>query len=74
MNVITFNPDGTAHCLWTETIDLSAIGSLQVTRASTIEFNNYSKQWEVRNTKNELLYSHPSRKACLDWENQYFNR
>jgi hypothetical protein len=37
---INFNPDGTAHCLWTDTISLHELGRLQITRASTIEFND----------------------------------
>lgn len=72
--VLTFAVTGTGHCLYTEAIDLSSLGTLEISRASGIEFNNQTQQWQVRGIDGVLLFSHPSRQACLDWENQYFNR
>lgn len=72
--VLKFDPIGNGHCLFTEAIDLSSLGSLEIVRASTIEFNNTAQQWEVKSPEGELLFSQPSRQACLDWEHQYFNR
>ena len=72
--VLKFDPTGTGHCLFTEAIDLSSLGALEIVRASNIEFNNRSQRWEVKGTEDRLLFSHPSRQACLDWELQYFNR
>ncbi len=41
MNInISFKPDGTAHCLWTEVLPLHEFGRLEIHRASNIEFNN----------------------------------
>jgi hypothetical protein len=71
---LTFAPSGIGHGLYTEAIDLSSLGDLQIVRASTIEFNNAARQWEVRTVEGGLLFSHPSRRACMDWEQQYFNR
>lgn len=71
--VLTFNPSGTGSCLYTELIDLQQLGSLQVTRASTIEFNESGQVWEVRAAA-KLLFSNRSRAVCLAWELQYFNR
>jgi len=71
---ITFNPNGTGSCLYTELIDLNQIGRLEVTRATTIEFNNQSQFWEVKNRKGTVLYFSRSRAACLAWENGEFNR
>jgi hypothetical protein len=71
--MITFDPAGNGHCLFTETIDLSALGTLEILRASTIEFNNTSQVWEVKDARGVLLFSHPSRSTCLDWEYQHFN-
>ena len=49
MNIsISFTPEGTAHCLWTEVLPLHEIGRLEVSRASNIEFNNSTQKWEVR--------------------------
>jgi len=72
--VITFDPTGTGHCLFTEAIDLSTVGGLDLHRASNIEFNNGTQLWEVRSTEGVLLFRHPSRQACLDWEHQQFNQ
>ena len=74
MNVLTFTPDGTGHGLYTEVVDLSAIGPLAIERASTIEFNPQTQHWEVHGTKGDLLYSNASRANCLAWEQQYFNQ
>ena len=72
--VLKFDASGDGHCLYSEALDLSSIGALQVVRASLIEFNQAEQKWEVRDAANVLLYSHASRDACLEWENQYFNR
>ena len=72
--VLKFDPTGNGHCLFTEAIDLSSLGALEIVRASSIEFNNTAQLWEVKSPEGELLFSHPSRQACLDWEHQYFNR
>ena len=72
--VIKFDPAGNGHCLFTEVIDLSTLGALEVVRASSIEFNNTIQLWEVKSVDGGLLFSHISRQTCLDWEHQYFNR
>ena len=56
-SIITFNPDGTALCLWTEAVPLHAIGRLEITRASNIEFNNATQQWEVTDRKGKVGFS-----------------
>ena len=66
--VLTFDSNGTASCLYTELIDLKSIGSLEVTRATQIEFNNETQFWEVKNLKGSVLYFSRSRTACLAWE------
>ena len=72
--VLKFDPTGNGHCLYTEAIDLSLLGALEIVRASSIEFNNATQQWEIKSPEGMLLFSDPSRHACLDWEQQYFNR
>jgi hypothetical protein len=72
--VLKFDPTGNGHCLYTEAIDLSSLGALDIVRASTIEFNNQTQEWEVKNLEGESLFSHPSRQTCLDWEHQHLNR
>jgi hypothetical protein len=73
-HVITFDPHGQGHCLYTEALDLAAIGPLAIERATTIEFDNQSQRWEVRDPAGALMYQDPSRNACLAWEHQFLNR
>ena len=72
--VIHFNPDGTGAGLYTELIDLREIGSLEVIRASEIEFNETTQQWEVFDYTGTRVFTDPSREACLRWERQHFNQ
>ena len=73
-SVITFAPDGSTHCLYSELIDLSVLGPLQVQRASNVEFSIAKQQWKVHSRTGRVLYSHRSRAVCLAWEQQHFNR
>ena len=68
--VLTIAPNGTGSCLYTELIDLKSIGSLQVTRATQIEFNDQTQHWEVKDNRGVILYFNRSRTACLAWEHQ----
>lgn len=76
---ITFHPDGTASGLWSEDIPLHDLGELTVRRASTIEFNDDSQEWEVRliaaktHKAGPVRFSNPSRQACITWEHNYFD-
>lgn len=74
MIALTIDALGNGHCLYTEAIDLSQLGALEIARASNIEFNNTRQCWEVRNAEGVLLFSNPLRSHCLNWELQYFNR
>jgi hypothetical protein len=65
---ITFQPDGTAQCLWTEALPLHELGRLEVSRASNLEFNNTSQQWEVKDRRGKVRFIAKSRSACLEWE------
>jgi hypothetical protein len=74
MNTITFTPDGNGHALYTEVIDLAAVGSLTIERATAVEFNHATQGWEVRDLHDQLMHTNPSRAACLAWEHQRFNQ
>jgi hypothetical protein len=66
---LRFDPTGRIDCFYTEAIDLREIGKLKVVRATCIEFNSASQEWEVKAAGDGmLLFSHPSRETCLRWE------
>ena len=69
-HALRFQPDGgLVECLYTEAIDLRALGRLHVVRATDIRFNDTTQQWEVRCAATDaVLHGDPSRKACLAWE------
>jgi len=73
MNPVTFilTPDGIVRGLYTEAIDLAALGRLQIERASTLEFDNPAQVWRVFDRKGRGRFCSPSRQACLDWEAQH---
>jgi hypothetical protein len=72
--VLTVHNNGEAGCLYSELIDLSSIGTLEVSRASVIEFNQPEQKWEVRADSGKVFFAHSSRALCLAWEIQHFNR
>ena len=70
MNIqISFKPDGTAQCLWTEVLPLHELGRLEIHRATNIEFNNADQNWEVIDRRGRARFIARSRSACLEWEN-----
>jgi hypothetical protein len=69
---LRFTPGGRIDCLYTEAIDLRALGRLHVVRATDIRFNDHTQQWDVHESGTAaLLFSHPSRAECLRWEHQH---
>jgi hypothetical protein len=71
VHIITFGPDGTARCLWTEAVPLHELGRLEITRASNIEFNNSTQRWELQDRKGKVRFTAKSRSACLQWEQRH---
>jgi hypothetical protein len=66
---LRFNPDGLIGCLYTEAVDLRALGRLQVVRATDIRFNDQTQEWDVHDANTgKVLFSHASRGECLGWE------
>ena len=66
---LRFNGTGEIDCLYTEAIDLRALGHLAIERATDIRFDPGSQQWEVHDASDDGgLFSHASRQVCLQWE------
>lgn len=69
MNTLRFNSGGQIDCLYTEAIDLRALGRLHVVRATDIRFNTSNQQWDVHDADTDaVLFSNTSRTECLSWE------
>ena len=69
ISTLRFDPGGHIDCLYTEAIDLRALGRLHVVRATDIRFNPNTQHWDVHEADNgQLLFSHESRTECLHWE------
>jgi hypothetical protein len=73
-HVLTFTSEGQGHGLYTELIDLCAVGTLSISRATSVEFDGSTQQWEVRAADGTFLFRHPSREVCLAWEHRHFNQ
>ena len=68
--IISFTTDGRAQAVYTEALPLSDLGTLTAKRASNVEFNQQSQQWEVRFEMDPgtVAFSHASRAQCIKWE------
>jgi hypothetical protein len=71
MTVLCIDQTGTCSCLYTELIDLTSIGRLEVRRATNIDLNNTTQHWEVKDTREQILYFSRSRTDCLAWEQEH---
>ena len=71
MSTLCVLPDGTVKGIYTERIDLGALGPLQIRRATSIEFDNRLQAWRVFDPYGDCMYCSPSRQVCLDWERQH---
>lgn len=75
VGIIIFTSTGSAKGLWTEAIPLQELGTLEINRASQVEFNPSKQEWEVRlmSDLSVIAYSHRSREICLQWERDRFD-
>ena len=71
---LTIDQQGTITGFYTELIELHQLGRLEITRATTIEFNASTQQWEVKDAAGAILHTNPSRSCCLAWEVEHFNQ
>lgn len=70
-HTLRFATSGPISCLYTEKIDLASLGRLSVVRASEINFNRETQQWDTLDARTgQLLFSHESRHECVKWEHE----
>lgn len=74
MSALFITPAGVCECLYTEQIDLSAIGRIHVRRATHIIYDNAERHWVVTDTLENKLFSHSKREVCLKWEQGYLEK
>jgi hypothetical protein len=72
-SVLTFQTNGFVTGFYTEAIPLTALGALHIERLTAVEFNDSTQQWEVKDRTGNMLFAHPSREECLEWEHRRFN-
>ncbi len=73
--VITIDDtDGTVGCLYTEDIDLTAIGSLNVRRASHVKYDNEVQKWTVHLVDGTNLGYFRTRTEAIAAEVDYLNQ
>jgi hypothetical protein len=60
--------DGKVICVYTDAINLHALGVLDVHRASSVEFDSTSQRWTAVLTDGTLVGSFSSRQAAIKAE------
>ena len=67
--------DGRLSMLWDDSVDLSALGPVEVTRASHVEFNNVVGHWYVQSAKTGYILrdDFKTRQDALAWEKVYYS-
>jgi hypothetical protein len=69
--VMLFQEDGVAKCLYNEEIELRDFGKLYTYRASSVEFNNNTFEWDVTLEDGTYLGSWESRNVAISKEVKY---
>lgn len=57
--------DGWVRAVYGDRLRELALGPLEVTRASNVEFNQTDQQWEARTPAGELIAAGPNRDAVI---------
>ena len=70
--ILIVDSEGIAHCLYSETIDLTALGTLSIRRASYVEPDEQGQWWtDLAPAQGPRLGPFARRSAALDAEQQW---
>jgi len=71
--VLEICEEGNVHGLYTDQVDLFAIGRVQnVRKASNVEFCEELQKWQVTTLDGKVLYEDTNREKAIDWEIEHF--
>lgn len=72
--ILEIDEHGDVHCLWTDQVNLFAVGLVtNVRKASNVEFNEREQVWEVLSLDEEVLHQNKSREKAIEWEIEAFS-
>ena len=66
--LIKVNTDGTVEAVYSDMLRKLNLGPMNITRASNVEFNITSQQWEARTPTGELIAAGPERAKVIEQE------
>jgi len=71
---LTITTEGDIVTLYDDRLHKLNLGRMSMRRASHVEFNAASQEWEVSlpDHAGQVLFTHPDRATCLAWEREYF--
>jgi len=72
--IFEIDDNGNLHGLYTDEIDLHAIGTIHnVRKASNVEFNEKLQVWEVLSLDGKVLWAHKNREKTIEKEIELFS-
>ncbi|KKN99007.1 hypothetical protein LCGC14_0142520 [marine sediment metagenome] len=72
--VLDIDNQGDVHCLWTDQIDLFAIGKVtNVHKASNVEFHEGEQVWQVLSLDGKILHQNKNREKAIEFEIKEFS-
>jgi len=72
--ILEIDECGDVHGLYTDDINLFAIGKItNVRKASNVEFNVETQKWEVTSLNGKVLHENTNREKAIGWEIMAFS-
>lgn len=65
---LKIQPSGNVRAVYSDKLSGLALGPMEVTRASNVEFNHATQEWEATTPAGELIASGVSRDAVIQQE------